>query len=467
MSRRLIMAIEIDGAGSHPAAWRGAEVDPSAILTGSLALRAVQRAEAAGVDFATFVDTLEAPADDASRVSARLDALGLAARIAPSTDRIGLVPTLTVTHTEPFHVQASVATLDYVSAGRAGWLADVSSSAEAAAVIGRREPAPAADTWREARYVVDVSRHLWDSWEDDAIIRDASTGRFIDRDHIHYVDYKSPSFNIKGPSIVPRPPQGHPLTVVRVTSPEALEAAQDADIILLPGTADLTARLVALRATSAGEGAESRASRRAGGSGGSAAATAAAAAAATATAAAAAAAAAAADPAGAIGAIGGSGTATATPGAPGGSAADPAGAVGGSAAAGASDPTRRLVALRATSEGGGVGSAHPPKVLVSVGVLLDEDPAAARRRAVGAEIDYVGGVQGLVELVEEWVAVGVDGVHLRPASLEVDVPVIADRVLPALRERGVVGAASGRPGSLRDRLGLQRPSSRYAVGSKR
>ncbi|TCN40541.1 alkanesulfonate monooxygenase SsuD/methylene tetrahydromethanopterin reductase-like flavin-dependent oxidoreductase (luciferase family) [Kribbella orskensis] len=361
MSRRLITAIDIDGAGGHPAAWRGAEVDPAAILTGELALRAVQRAEAAGVDFATFVDTLEAPVDEPERVSARLDALGLAARIAPATDRIGLVPTLTVTHTEPFHVQASVATLDYVSSGRAGWLAEVSSSEEAAAVIGRRAPAAAAETWREARYVVDVSRRLWDSWEDDAIIRDAATGRFVDRDRIHYVDYESPSFSIKGPSIVPRPPQGHPLTVVRVSSPEALQAAADADVVLLPGSAELAEQLAAVREA----------------------------------------------------------------------------------------------------------ASTTPKVLLSVSVLLDEDTASAVRRADGAEeVDHIGGVQRLADLIGEWAAQGVDGIHLRPASLELDVPVIAERLLPLLRERKLIGPATSRPTTLRNRLGLQRPTNRCAVGSK-
>ncbi|MEV8374403.1 LLM class flavin-dependent oxidoreductase [Kribbella sp. NPDC056861] len=350
MSRRLITSIEIDGAGGHPAAWRGAEVDPSAILTGELALRAVQRAEAAGIDFATFVDTLEAPADDASRVSARLDALGLAARIAPSTSRIGLIPTLTVTHTEPFHLQASVATLDFVSEGRAGWLAEVSSSAEAAAVIGRREPAEAAETWREARYVVDVSRQLWDSWEDDAIIRDASTGRFIDRERIHYVDYESPNFKVKGPSIVPRSPQGHPLTAVRFNTPEALQVAVEADLVLLPGVTEVEERLAVVRAAST-----------------------------------------------------------------------------------------------------------TPKVLVSVSVLLDDE-----ERAAGVGVDYVGGVDGLADLIGEWQAAGVDGVHLRPASLELDVPVIAERLVPLLRERELVGPVVERATSLRNRLGLKRPANRYA-----
>ncbi|MGW6276919.1 LLM class flavin-dependent oxidoreductase [Kribbella sp. NPDC055071] len=337
MSTRLITAIEIDGAGENPNAWRGSEVDPAEILTGALALRAVQRAEAAGIDLATFVDTLEAPADVPSQVSVRLEALGLAARIAPATERIGLLPTVAVTHTEPFHVQASVATLDHISSGRGGWIADVSTSAEAAAVIGRREPAPAAEIWREARYVADVSKRLWDSWEDDAIIRDAATGRFIDRDRIHYVDFESPNFSVKGPSIVPRPPQGHPLTAVRVSSPEALQVAADAELVFLPGVEGLADRLAAVR------------------------------------------------------------------------------------------------------------SAGSARVLVSVSVR-----------------PHVVGVEQLVDLIAEWAEAGVDGVHLRPASLELDVPVIADELLPALRDCGLV-ATSERAGTLRSRLGLRRPENSYAT----
>jgi alkanesulfonate monooxygenase SsuD/methylene tetrahydromethanopterin reductase-like flavin-dependent oxidoreductase (luciferase family) len=388
MSRRLITAVEIDGAGGHPAAWRGAEVDPSAILTGELAVRAVQRAEEAGVDLATFADALEAPADVPERVSVRLDAVGLAARVAPVTDRIGLIPTLAVTHTEQFHLQASVATLDHISSGRAGWLVDVSSSDEAAAVIGRREPAPAAETWREARYVVDVSQRLWDSWEDDAIIRDAASGRFVDRDRIHYVDFESPSFAIKGPSIVPRPPQGHPLTVVRVASEEALQAVGEADLVLLPGTADLAERLAAVRAAGP----------------------------------------------------------------------KPRVLISVSVLLGKTENvSRRLENAERAAGAGGVGRVE------GAGDAGGVELAGA---GGGAGFDYVGGVERLGELIGEWAAAGVDGVHLRPASLELDVPVIAAELLPLLRERGLVGSAVKRPATLRTRLGLRRPVNRYAVGGR-
>jgi alkanesulfonate monooxygenase SsuD/methylene tetrahydromethanopterin reductase-like flavin-dependent oxidoreductase (luciferase family) len=105
-------------------------------------------------------------------------------------------------------------------------------------------------------------------------------------------------------------------------------------------------------------------------------------------------------------------------------------------------------------------------VLISVSVQLGKTENVSRRPSVDGELDYIGGVEGLAELVGEWAAAGVDGVHLRPGSLEVEVPVIADELLPLLRERGLVGPAVKRPATLRTRLGLRRPENRYAVGGR-
>jgi alkanesulfonate monooxygenase SsuD/methylene tetrahydromethanopterin reductase-like flavin-dependent oxidoreductase (luciferase family) len=357
-----VTAIEIDGAGGDTGAWRGPEGDSRAILTGELAVRAAQWAEAAGVDLLTFTDALRAPDDVPDQVSVRVDAFGLAARVAPHTQRIGLLPTITVTHTEPVHVQASVATLDHISGGRAGWIADVSTPEAAAAVIGRRAPAPPADTWREARYVVDADRRLGDLWQDDAIIRDAATGRFVDREKLHHVDCAAPTFGVTGPSAVPRPPQGPPITAIRVTDPAALTVAADAELVFLPESDEVAAQLATLR-----ESTPERERR----------------------------------------------SVTLTPGESG-----------------------RSVAL--------TGCAQEPIVVVSMSVRPHAD-----------------GVDPLIASIERWSAAGVDGVHLRPASLELDVPLLAHDVLPALRRRGLAGPGD-RGGSLRGRLGLRRPVSRYA-----
>ena len=113
-----------------------------------------------------------------------------ALRVGPVTSHIGLVPTVIATHTEPFHVSTQIATLDWVTSGRAGQRIKVSSDPAEYALFGRRDPEDRESLFGEAADHVEVQRRLWDSWEDDAEIRDAATGRFIDRDKLHYIDFE-------------------------------------------------------------------------------------------------------------------------------------------------------------------------------------------------------------------------------------------------------------------------------------
>jgi alkanesulfonate monooxygenase SsuD/methylene tetrahydromethanopterin reductase-like flavin-dependent oxidoreductase (luciferase family) len=187
-------------------------------------------ADEALLDFVTLEDTFGPPAAGL----ARPDAVLVAARIAPLTSHIGLVPVATTTHTEPFHLSTALATLDYVSGGRAGWQARVSGSPAEAALLGRRPLPPVDDLFDEAADAVEVVRRLWDSWADDAVIKDVATGRFIDRDKLHYIDFAGRFFRVKGPSIVPRPPQGQPVVAALAHGPVAYEfAARSADIVFV------------------------------------------------------------------------------------------------------------------------------------------------------------------------------------------------------------------------------------------
>ncbi|WP_310778130.1 LLM class flavin-dependent oxidoreductase [Mycobacterium sp. Z3061] len=226
------LAVALDGAGWHPAAWREPDARPSELFTAGYWADLVVEAERGSLDFVTIEDGLAVQSDEqfdpdnrCDRVRGRLDAVLIAARIAPLTKRIGLVPTVVASHTEPFHVSKSIATLDYVSAGRAGVRIRVSSRNDEAAHFGRRvlprfsddaltDPSqrPRFDELLlEATDYVEVLRRLWDSWEDDAEIRDVATGRFIDRTKLHYIDFEGRWFSVKGPSITPRPPQGQPI----------------------------------------------------------------------------------------------------------------------------------------------------------------------------------------------------------------------------------------------------------------
>jgi alkanesulfonate monooxygenase SsuD/methylene tetrahydromethanopterin reductase-like flavin-dependent oxidoreductase (luciferase family) len=97
----------------------------------------------------------------------------------------------------------------------------------------------------EARDYVEVVRRLWDSWEDDAVIRDVTTGRYVDRDKLHYVDFTGKYFSVKGPSITPRPPQGQPVVAALAHAGPVYEfAAASADVVFITPTDDAAVRSI-------------------------------------------------------------------------------------------------------------------------------------------------------------------------------------------------------------------------------
>ena len=256
------VAVALDGYGWHPQAWRYAvahNTSPSAHLTGRYWAAQVAEAERGLLDFVTFEDTLQAQQGrreeiSPRRLAGRADAVLVAARVAPTTHHIGLVPVATVTHTEPFHVSKSIATLDFVSDGRAGWQARVSGTAHEAALFGRRV-AEHVDLFDEAEDAVDVVRRLWDSWEDGAVIRDVATGRYIDRNKLHYIDFAGKYFSVKGPSITPRPPQGQPVVTALAHNPRVYEfAARSADVVFVTPTDDGSLRQILEEIAQAGDG---------------------------------------------------------------------------------------------------------------------------------------------------------------------------------------------------------------------
>jgi alkanesulfonate monooxygenase SsuD/methylene tetrahydromethanopterin reductase-like flavin-dependent oxidoreductase (luciferase family) len=248
----LHLAVALDGAGWHPAAWREPLARPSELLDAGYWAELVAEAERGLLDFVTIEDALGLQSSRyadldgrTDRVRGRLDATLIAARVAPLTAHIGLIPTAVVTHTEPFHISKAIATLDYVSSGRAGVRVQVSARSNEAAHFGRRtfppfrledreDPGVASlivELFDEAADYVEVLRRLWDSWEDDAEIRDIATGRFIDRDKLHYIDFEGSHFRVRGPSITPRPPQGQPIVaaLAHATVPYRL-VARSADV---------------------------------------------------------------------------------------------------------------------------------------------------------------------------------------------------------------------------------------------
>jgi alkanesulfonate monooxygenase SsuD/methylene tetrahydromethanopterin reductase-like flavin-dependent oxidoreductase (luciferase family) len=176
-----------------------------------------------------------------------LDPTLIACRVAPSSIAVGLVPEIPTVTTDPFFVSTQLATLDYVSDGRAGWSVIVSESESDGEYVGPRSVPPVSDRFLEAAEHIEAVRRLWDSWEDDAEIRDASTNRFVDRERLHHIDYEGHWLSVKGPSITPRPPQGQPIVAVTIRGEESLRlAAAQADVAFVKaglGLVDTTRQL--------------------------------------------------------------------------------------------------------------------------------------------------------------------------------------------------------------------------------
>jgi alkanesulfonate monooxygenase SsuD/methylene tetrahydromethanopterin reductase-like flavin-dependent oxidoreductase (luciferase family) len=255
MSTHLDLGVALDGAGWHPAAWRDDNARPTELLSGTYWADLARTADEADLELLTIEDSIGLPTrhpfdpvdpDETRDARGRLDALVLANWLAPVTRRIGLIPTVSTTHTEPFHVSTAIATLDYTSHGRAGVRPVASVKPDEAALIGRRTvPSLSVDDlatpdgqrvlaewFDEAADAIEVARRLWDSWEDDAVIRDAATGRYVDRDRLHYIDFEGRFFHVKGPSIVPRPPQGQPVVTALAHQRIPYEfAARAADVV--------------------------------------------------------------------------------------------------------------------------------------------------------------------------------------------------------------------------------------------
>lgn len=252
------LLVALDGTGWHPSSWRDAEALPREFTTAKYWKDLAQTAERGLIDAITIEDSLglqsERPFENDARVDqfrGRLDAVQIATFIAPSTNHIGIIPTVIATHTEPFHISKAIATLDYVSLGRAGVRVQLATRTSDSKHFGRREfPNFTYDDYLngngrefieelfdEAADYIEVVRRLWDSWEDDAEIRDSKSGKFIDVKKLHYIDFKGKWFSIKGPSITQRPPQGQPTVAVlaHATVPYEL-AAKSADVVFITPT---------------------------------------------------------------------------------------------------------------------------------------------------------------------------------------------------------------------------------------
>ncbi len=162
----------------------------------------------------------------------RLEPFTLLSALAAVTTHIGLAATCHTTYNEPFHVARKFASLDHLSGGRAGWNFVTGANAEDAHNFSQESHVAHADRYERAEEFADIVLGLWDSFDDDAFLRDKETGEYLDPSKFHILNHRGKFFQVKGPLSVPRPPQGHPVLIQAGKSEPARElSARVADAV--------------------------------------------------------------------------------------------------------------------------------------------------------------------------------------------------------------------------------------------
>jgi alkanesulfonate monooxygenase SsuD/methylene tetrahydromethanopterin reductase-like flavin-dependent oxidoreductase (luciferase family) len=219
-TQHLILSAAIFGGGYYPSTRQSFGLEHYRHV--------VQTAESGLLDFVFLHDER---GFSETNPAARVDALSVLSRLAPETKHVGLVVSVPTTHSEPFNVSRELATLDFVSGGRAGWNATTIPSQTEAQNFGRKQPLAEGERREVAEEFVEVSRKLWDSWEDDAVITDFERGFYLDPEKLHHVNHVGRHFKIRGPQLTYRPPQGQ-VVVVQVEQ-------DDKGVPLSPEVADV------------------------------------------------------------------------------------------------------------------------------------------------------------------------------------------------------------------------------------
>ena len=235
--RRMRLGAFIQAHGHHVAAWRHPEVAEAADVNFPHMVEIARIAERGLFDMLFSADVVGAGQDDLedlcmSSFVTRFEPITLFSALATMTTHIGLVCTSTTTYDEPYHIARRFAGLDVISGGRSGWNLVTSMQPFEAQNFSRDAHMALGDRYKRAEEFADIVRGLWDSWDDDAFIRDKESGRFFDPDKLHILDHKGEFFRVRGPLNVARSPQGHPVMVQAGSSNDGKElAARTAEVI--------------------------------------------------------------------------------------------------------------------------------------------------------------------------------------------------------------------------------------------
>ena len=432
--RYLNLNVYLRNSGYHEAAWRVSSADPASVLDPRYYISLARTAERGVLD-SIFLPDSPGVAEFRSEYlpGAGLDPLQLLSSVATATEQVGLIATVSTTYSYPWDVARRVATLDYLSHGRAGWNIVTTVEPAAAGNFGDQPHPPAADRYERAGEYVEVVLELWDAWDDGAAILSRQAGQWADPARVHPPRHHGTHFDVASYLPFPRSPQGHPFLTQAGSSPQGIAlAARYADAVFTP-LASIDAGVAFrqnLRSQAAGYGRDPDHVR----------------------------------------VLPGLSFLLA------GTDAEAAALKADLEAAASSEFRWRNLANLAGLDYAAIDpdAPFPPALLsgapktsfgASIYKMAAEDPAATfravaqRLSALPGGLDYTGTPEGMARLITEWQETGAaDGFTIMPNVLPGQLDAFVDHVVPILQKQGI--ARTGYAGTtLRDHVGLPRPAA--------
>jgi N-acetyl-S-(2-succino)cysteine monooxygenase len=237
-SEQLRLGAFFNPTGHHVASWRHPQSQADAGINFAHYAEIACTAERAKIDMVFLADNIsvrEAHPDALARSAqyiANMEPITLLSALAAVTTRIGLIATASTSYNEPYHVARKFASIDHISKGRAGWNLVTSGQSADAYNFSRDEHYEHGIRYERAREFAQVVVGLWDSWDDDAFIRDKQSGIFLNPAKAHPLNHRGDWFQVRGPLNVPRTPQGRPVIVQAGGSEDMIRvAAEFAEVI--------------------------------------------------------------------------------------------------------------------------------------------------------------------------------------------------------------------------------------------
>ena len=236
MTRKIRLGAFLPGGGQHIAAWRHPDQPVDGATSFEFHKQLALTAERGLFDTYFLADGLAIAfgggIEGGNAKVAGFEPVTLFSALAPLTTHLGFIATASTTYEEPYNLARKFASLDLISDGRAGWNVVTTATESAAQNFNLDHQHPHAFRYKRAGEFVEVVKKLWDSFEDDAFLRDRETGRFFDPAKVHYTNHRGEHFKVRGPLNVSRSPQGHPVIVQAGQSDDGRGlAAQTAEVI--------------------------------------------------------------------------------------------------------------------------------------------------------------------------------------------------------------------------------------------